>query len=56
MNSFAVSEDFYAQMSKDGRITIPKLRVELLRDRKKSLIGRVMEVTLRPAEMNPYGR
>ena len=40
---------FYAKMGGDGRITIPKLQRELLRDKEKSLVGYVMDVTLEPA-------
>ena len=39
---------FYAKMGKDGRITLPKLQRELLRDREQNLTGYVMEVTLEP--------
>jgi len=40
---------FYAKMSKDGRILIPKLTLALLRSEKPNLAGYVMEVTLEPA-------
>jgi hypothetical protein len=36
-------------MGRDGRITVPKLQRELLRDREQELTGYVMEVTLEPA-------
>jgi bifunctional DNA-binding transcriptional regulator/antitoxin component of YhaV-PrlF toxin-antitoxin module len=35
-------------MGKDGRITIPKLQRELLRDKEKCLAGYIMEVKLEP--------
>ena len=40
---------FYAKMSKDGRILIPKLPMALLRSEKPDLTGYVMEVILEPA-------
>lgn len=47
-------EEFYARMGKDGRITIPKLTLELLEeligDNPKDLVGRILEVTLAPLE------
>ena len=46
-------EIFYAQMNRDGRITLPKLTRELLRserDERQSLAGAVIEVRLEPAE------
>ena len=42
-------QTFYARMGRDGRITVPKLQRELLRDREQELTGYVMEVTLEPA-------
>ncbi len=41
-------ESFYSKMSKDGRILIPKLTLELLRSEKPDLTGYVIEVTLEP--------
>ena len=41
-------QTFYAKMGKDGRITVPRLQRELLRDREQSLEGYVMEVMLEP--------
>jgi hypothetical protein len=43
-------ESFYSKMSKDGRILIPKLTLELLRSesQKPDLAGYVIEVTLEP--------
>jgi bifunctional DNA-binding transcriptional regulator/antitoxin component of YhaV-PrlF toxin-antitoxin module len=42
-------ETFYTNMDKSGRITIPKLTQELLRDKEKSLTGYIMEVMVEPA-------
>jgi hypothetical protein len=42
-------EEFYARMGKDGRLTIPKLTLELLQQEDESLAGSVLEVTLEPA-------
>lgn len=44
-----VDEEFLARMSRDGRITIPKLIVDLLRDEEETLVGYVLEVNLKPA-------
>ena len=43
-------ETFFARMDKSGRITVPKLMLELLRNRvdKHSLVGAVLEVRLSP--------
>jgi hypothetical protein len=51
-DSFGSEETFYAKISRDGRITIPKLTLELLRDEddEESLVGSVFEVQLEPAE------
>lgn len=46
-------QTFYAKMGKDGRITVPKLQRELLRDKEQSLAGYVMEVTLEPTPTKP---
>ena len=40
---------FYTKMRKDGRITIPKLILNLLDNEEMSLIGYVVEITLEPA-------
>ena len=53
VDAFMVGEEFFAKMSQDGRITIPKLLVNLLKEdleEKKSLVGYAFEVTLQPAE------
>lgn len=49
----ANEENFYAKMNKDGRITIPRLALELLEqyedeDEPNSLEGSALEVTLEP--------
>jgi hypothetical protein len=49
LNVFSDWQTFYAKMGRDGRITVPKLQRELLRDREQELTGYVMEVTLEPA-------
>ena len=41
-------EEFYACMSKDGRLTIPKLALELLQEEDKSLVGYILIVSLEP--------
>jgi bifunctional DNA-binding transcriptional regulator/antitoxin component of YhaV-PrlF toxin-antitoxin module len=38
-------DKFYAKMSKDGRITIPKI---LLEEDEKSLVGQILDVELKP--------
>jgi bifunctional DNA-binding transcriptional regulator/antitoxin component of YhaV-PrlF toxin-antitoxin module len=42
-------EEFYARMGRDGRLTIPKLTLELLQQEDESLVSSVLEVTLEPA-------
>jgi bifunctional DNA-binding transcriptional regulator/antitoxin component of YhaV-PrlF toxin-antitoxin module len=45
-------EDFYARMDKSGRITIPKLTLNLLQNKAcdgQSLTGAVLEVNIEPA-------
>ena len=53
VGSFGVREEFYARMSKDGRITIPKLFVDLLKEEEESLVDYALEVILSPAEVEP---
>lgn len=45
-------EKFYAQMSKDGRITVPKLTCSLLKNayRGQDIVGAIFEVDLTPSE------
>ena len=53
VGAITVGEEFFARMSQDGRITIPKLLVNLLKEdleEKKGLVGYAFEVTLQPAE------
>jgi len=50
VGSFSGGEGFYAKMSGDGRITLPKLTLNLLQNEGKSLMSHVLEVQLEPAE------
>jgi len=50
VNVWGSGQTFYAQMNKSGRITIPKLQLELLRGEEQDLVGCVMDVVLEPAE------
>ena len=46
-----VDEWFLARMTRDGRLTIPRLALKLLQEgAEESLEGRVLEVTLQPAD------
>jgi len=49
VNIWACQQIFYAKMSKDGRIIIPKLTLSLLTSGKINYTSYVMEVTLEPA-------
>jgi len=43
-------EEFLAKMTSDGRLTIPKLTMEVLKRREeKNLTGTIIEVTISPA-------
>ena len=44
-------EVFYVRMTRDGRLTIPKLTLKALQREcgKESLVGYVLEITLKPA-------
>ncbi len=43
-------EEFLAKMASDGRLTIPKLTMEILKQREeKNLTGTILEVTISPA-------
>ncbi|MCX6644480.1 MAG: hypothetical protein NT043_04670, partial [Candidatus Bathyarchaeota archaeon] len=43
-------EEFLAKMTSDGRLTIPKLTMEVLKQREeKNLTGTIIEVTISPA-------
>lgn len=49
--SFGNEETFYAKMNTSGRITIPKLTLELLQeDDEESLVGSVLKVEIEPVE------
>jgi bifunctional DNA-binding transcriptional regulator/antitoxin component of YhaV-PrlF toxin-antitoxin module len=50
VNVWGNGQTFYAQMNKSGRITVPKLQLELLRGEEQDLVGCVMDVVLEPAE------
>ena len=45
------SETFYARMDRSGRVTVPKLTLELLASRldEQDVVGKVLEVELKPA-------
>jgi hypothetical protein len=46
-----VGERFLARMTKDGRLTIPRLALRLLREgEEESVEGCVLEVTVEPAD------
>jgi len=45
---FSNTETFLTKMRKDGRITVPKLVLALLKKKESSLEGYAMEVTLEP--------
>ena len=52
INVFGSWETFYGKMDKSGRITIPKLALKQLQNRRRdlqSLTGAVLEVRLEPA-------
>ncbi len=43
-------EMFLAKMASDGRLTVPKLTMEVLKQREeKNLVGCILEVTISPA-------
>ena len=46
---FSNTESYWTKMRKDGRITVPKLVLALLKQKETSLEGYTMEVTLEPA-------
>ena len=52
--SFGEEEEFLAKMAADGRLTIPKLVMEILREKEeKDLTGCIFEVTISPADEEP---
>jgi len=47
---YGEKEEFFAKMSVDGRLTVPKINIQALESAEKvSLVGRAFEVTLYPA-------
>lgn len=48
INGWGKWENFYTKISKDGRIYIPKLTIQLLKGEKPDLNGYLIEVTLEP--------
>jgi len=45
-------EEFLVRMTRDGRLTVPKLILRLLQeDQEVSLVGHVLQVTIRPLEV-----
>ena len=40
---------FYAKMKKDGRIRVPRLALLILQGEKPTLVGYLLEITLKPA-------
>lgn len=51
VGSFGNEETFYARMSRDGRITIPKLTLKLLQeDAEESLVGSALKVEIEPCK------
>ena len=51
--AYGNEESFYAKMNRDGRITLPKLTLDLLQDEEEGeqgLVGSILEVDLEPAE------
>jgi hypothetical protein len=52
VSTYGRKEQFFGRMNSDGRMTVPKLTLDLLRDRYnggKSLVGYVLEVQLEPS-------
>ena len=48
--SFGGVERFYVKMGRDGRVTIPRLPLELVRDKEQSVVGTALDVDLKPAD------
>ncbi|MGA2385808.1 MAG: hypothetical protein ABSG33_04660 [Candidatus Bathyarchaeia archaeon] len=49
-------EEFLAKMAADGRLTVPKLTMEILqKQEEKDLTGCIFEVTISPAGQEPGG-
>jgi bifunctional DNA-binding transcriptional regulator/antitoxin component of YhaV-PrlF toxin-antitoxin module len=48
--NFGEEEEFLAKMAADGRLTVPKLVMEILAEKEeKDLFGCILEVTISPA-------
>ena len=43
-------EQFHTHMTKDGRIVVPKLILQLLQNANESLVGQILEIQLEPIE------
>ena len=41
-------EEFLGRMNKDGRITIPRLVINLLKEEEETMEGHILKVTLKP--------
>jgi len=48
VGAIGIREKFFARLSSDGRLTIPRLVVDLLKEEEESLVGSVLEVDLQP--------
>jgi hypothetical protein len=48
-DSWKSSQFYYAKMTKDGRIRVPRLALSIFQDEKPSVAGCILEVTLEPA-------
>jgi hypothetical protein len=46
MDSLVSSQSYYAKMTKDGRIRVPRLVLSILQKEKPSVAGCILEVTL----------
>ncbi len=52
--NFGEEEEFLAKMATDGRLTIPKLVMEILQEKEeKDLTGCIFEVTISPTNEEP---
>jgi hypothetical protein len=48
-DSWRSPQFYYARMTKDGRIRVPRLALSILQDEKPSFAGCILEITLEPA-------
>jgi hypothetical protein len=48
-DSYGSLQFYYARMTKDGRIRVPRLVLSILQDEKPIVAGCILEVTLEPA-------